>query len=119
MSIQPTSVLTEPYLYSILNFLAENGKAICQDFRPLGAHFNTLTRVLDRAVDTGILKYSIRKSGRRVPVYSLTEKGWMVYHCMKYCYDVVEDGNDPSSTAVYEAIIEDNGPYQDIESNTE
>lgn len=111
MTEGPVNLLGEKHFYPILDQIARNGSARYTDMQDLGAHFYKLEEIVGSCIEKGLIEYTIQPKGRKAMVFTLTEKGWFVYNCLRTCVMTWDGELNFEKDRLYEAMARDD---QDI-----
>ena len=106
MTEGPINLLGEKHFYPILDRIARNGSARYTDLQDIGAHFYKLEEIIGDCIEKGLIGYTIQPKGRKAMVFTLTEKGWFVYNCLRTCVMIWEGELDLGEDRLYETMVE-------------
>lgn len=104
MTEGPVNLLGEKHFYPILDQIARNGSARYTDMQNMGAHFYKLEEIVESCIEKGLIEYTIQPKGRKAMVFTLTEKGWFVYNCLRACVMTWDGELDFEKDRLYEAM---------------
>jgi len=105
MNVKKPVTIQDPYVYTILKEIHTRGAVHTSQLSNI-ASWRTIDRRLRFMMDNGLLSYTVKEKGRRVNLYSLTDKGYDLFLLLNMSENIINGTMDLTSGRMTERIEE-------------